>query len=128
MKLVSNMGPIIALAKVSKLALLKQIASDVLIPVTVYRELFAKLGEESEIIEQAIADFIRIVEVRNQAIDPKVENVLSSLDEGEKQAIALASTLTEESILLLDDRARRQASLPKTDQLEFCLCDRCLTG
>jgi len=125
MKLVSNTGPIIALAKVSKLALLKQIASEVLIPVTVHRELFAKLGEESEIIEQAIADFIQIVEVRNKAIDPKVENVLTNLDEGEKQTIALASTLTEQSILLLDDRAGRQAAqevgLPKTGSIGILL-------
>ena len=59
MKIVSNTGPIIALAKVKKLALLKEIANDVLISVAVYRELFAKIGEESEVIEAAIALFYR---------------------------------------------------------------------
>jgi len=36
--------------------------------------------------------------VREKAIDPKVENALTNLDEGEKQTIALASSLTEPSI------------------------------
>jgi len=69
-----------------------------LIPVAVYRELFAKPGKESEVIEQAITDFIQVIEVREKAIDPKVENALTNLDEGEKQTIALASSLTEPSI------------------------------
>ncbi len=51
MKIISNTGPIIALAKVKKLALLKELASDVVISVAVYRELFAKIGEESEVIQ-----------------------------------------------------------------------------
>ena len=42
-----------------KLALLKEIANDVVISVAVYRELFAKIGEESEVIEAAIALFYR---------------------------------------------------------------------
>jgi predicted nucleic acid-binding protein len=46
MKIISNTGPIIALAKVKKLACLKEVASDVVISVAVYRELFAKIGEE----------------------------------------------------------------------------------
>ena len=55
MKIISNTGPIIALAKVRKLDFLKELANDVLISVAVYRELFAKMGEESEVIEAAIA-------------------------------------------------------------------------
>ena len=37
MKIVSHTGPIIALAKIGKLGLLKEIAPEVLIPLTVYR-------------------------------------------------------------------------------------------
>ncbi|MEB3828369.1 DUF3368 domain-containing protein [Phormidium sp. CCY1219] len=108
MKIVSNTGPIIALAKIGKLALLKEIAPETLIPLAVYRELFAKFSRESQIIDQALADFIRVTEVKE--INPEVEIALAGLDEGEKQAIALASTLAEETILLLDDRSGRRVA------------------
>jgi predicted nucleic acid-binding protein len=48
------------LAKIGKLGLLKEIAPEVLIPLTVYRELFAKVGRESQVIDQALADFMRV--------------------------------------------------------------------
>ena len=115
MKIISNTGPIIALAKVKKLALLKEIANDVLISVAVYRELFAKIGEESEFIEAAIADFIKIIDVKEKAIDRKIEMAIANLDEGEKQTIALASTFNEPIVVLLDDRAGRQVA----KELEF---------
>ncbi len=108
MKIVSNTGPIIALAKIGKLDLLKAIAPEVLIPLTVYRELFAKFGRESQAIDQALADFIRVTEVKE--IDPGIKIAIAGLDEGEKQAIALASTFSEEIVLLLDDRAGRRVA------------------
>ncbi|MBO1350708.1 MAG: DUF3368 domain-containing protein [Hormoscilla sp. GUM202] len=108
MKIISNTGPIIALAKIGKLSLLKGLASEVFIPLTVYRELFAKVGIESQAIDQALVDFIRVAEVTD--INPDVEIAIASLDEGEKQAIALASTFTEEIVLLLDDRAGRRVA------------------
>lgn len=108
MKIVSNTGPIIALAKIGKLGLLKEIAPEVLIPLTVYRELFAKVGKESQAIDRALADFIRVTEVKE--IDPSIKIAIAGLDEGEKQAIALASTFSEEIVLLLDDRAGRRVA------------------
>ena len=39
MKIISNTGPIIGLAKIDKLSLLKELAEEVLIPPLVYREL-----------------------------------------------------------------------------------------
>jgi len=108
MKIVSNTDPIIALAKIGKLDLLKAIAPEVLIPLTVARELFAKFGRESQAIDQALADFIRVTEVKE--IDPGIKIAIAGLDEGEKQAIALASTLSEEIVLLLDDRAGRRVA------------------
>ena len=99
---------IIALAKIGKLDLLKAIAPEVLIPLTVARELFAKFGRESQAIDQALADFIRVTEVKE--IDPGIKIAIAGLDEGEKQAIALASTLSEEIVLLLDDRAGRRVA------------------
>jgi predicted nucleic acid-binding protein len=108
MKIVSNTGPIIALAKIDKLGLLPEIGSEVLIPLAVYRELFAKFGRESPVIDQALADFLRVTEVKE--IDPVIKIAIAGLDEGEKQAIALASTFSDEIVLLLDDSAGRRVA------------------
>jgi predicted nucleic acid-binding protein len=44
MKIVSDTGPIIGLAKIGKIILLKNIADEVIIPPMVYKELFGKTG------------------------------------------------------------------------------------
>lgn len=51
MKIISNTGPIIGLAKIGRLSLLKSIAKEVLIPPMVHRELLGKVGNEAEDIE-----------------------------------------------------------------------------
>jgi predicted nucleic acid-binding protein len=62
MKIVSNTGPIIGLAKVDQLFLLKNIASEVLIPPMVYRELLGKVGTESERIDRAFNEFLHVTD------------------------------------------------------------------
>jgi len=107
-KLVSNTGPIIGLAKIGRLDLLKSLVGDVLIPPFVHKELFGKLGTEAVMIEEGLRDFIRVVTVTTT--DLSMEAVLSELDEGERQAIALASDLRKDVLLLMDDHAGRQAA------------------
>lgn len=46
MRIVADTGPIIALAKIGKIFLLKSIAGEVPIPPMVYKELFGKIGSE----------------------------------------------------------------------------------
>ena len=58
MKIVSDTGPIIGLAKIGKIILLKNIADEVIIPPMVYKELFGKTGPESNEIDQALNTFI----------------------------------------------------------------------
>lgn len=106
MKVISNTGPLIGLAKIRKIFLLKNVAEEVLIPPMVHRELFGKIGSESEEIDRALNEFIRIADL--PAPDPTIEKVIAELDEGEKQAIGLASTFEGDVLLLLDDRAGRQ--------------------
>jgi len=43
-------------------------------------------------------------------LEPAEADVLSELDEGEKQAVALASDLDEGVLLLIDDHTGRQAA------------------
>ncbi|MDI6688627.1 MAG: DUF3368 domain-containing protein [Desulfobacterales bacterium] len=108
MKIVSDTGPIIGLAKIGKIILLKNIADEVIIPPMVYKELFGKTGPESKEIDQALNSFIMV------KIDIDVEEAtkieLAGLGEGEKQAIGLASRLDNDVILLLDDRAGREVA------------------
>lgn len=108
MKLVSDTGPIIGLAKINRIYLLKNLAEEVIIPPMVYKELFGKTGAESTQIENALHDFIRI---KNELpLDKTTAMILADLDEGEKQAIALSSVSEGNVLLLIDDRAGRAAA------------------
>jgi predicted nucleic acid-binding protein len=108
MKIVSDTGPIIGLAKIGKIILLKNIADEVIIPPMVYKELFGKIGPESNEIDQALNTFIMVK--RDMAVEEAVKIELAGLGEGEKQAIGLASRLDNDVILLLDDRAGREVA------------------
>jgi predicted nucleic acid-binding protein len=108
MKLVSDTGPLIGLAKIDCLFILKEIFSEVLIPPIVHRELLGKVGIESARIDRALADFIHVIDLK--PLDPVVNEALVDLDEGERQAIGLASTFSGNALLLIDDRAGRIAA------------------
>lgn len=108
MKIISNTGPIIGLAKIDQLFLLKKIASEVLIPPMVYRELLGKVGIESERIDHALNEFLRVTDLN--PLEPSIEMTISGLGDGERQAIGLASTVKGDVLLLLDDRAGREVA------------------
>lgn len=96
------------MAKIGQISLLKKLATEVLIPSFVYKELYGRIGPESDQIYQALNDFIQVVEFEPLELD--IEKSLLHLGEGEKQSILLASTLKGEALLLIDDRAGRQAA------------------
>ena len=104
----SNTGPIIGLAKIEKLSLLKELAEEVLIPPLVYRELLGKCGWESSRIDLAINSFIKVTELSE--ISNEIKQVISTLDGAEKQVISLGSVSSGQLILLLDDKAGRNAA------------------
>jgi predicted nucleic acid-binding protein len=58
--IVSNTGPLIGLAKINQIGLLRQLAAAVYIPPQVHRELLAKSGPEATAIDEALNEFIRI--------------------------------------------------------------------
>ncbi len=60
MIVVSNTGPLIALAKANQLVLLKQLFGQVLIPPAVHRELLAKSGPESARLDKALMGSIKV--------------------------------------------------------------------
>lgn len=105
---VSDTGPIIGLAKANHLSLLKDLFGKVLIPPIVHKELFAKTGNEWELIDNALMDFIKISEIH--PIDETAKSIMECLAEGERQAIGVALSIGNDVILLIDDRAGRQAA------------------
>ena len=108
MKIISDAGPIIGLAKIGRIFLLKKLAAEVLIPPFVEKELYGKIGAESELIDQALSDFIQVV--KPDTLENESYETLKGLDEGERQSICLAATYKKDALLLIDDRAGRQAA------------------
>jgi predicted nucleic acid-binding protein len=106
MAVVSDTGPLIALAKVDQLALLQQLFGQVLIPPMVQRELFAKYGVEFDRLNRALPDILHVASV--SSVLPQVEVATLRLDPGERQAIALA--YEQSALLLIDDRLGRAAA------------------
>ena len=78
MKIVSNTGPLIGLAKIDRLFILKDTASEVLIPPMVHKELLGKTGIKSERIDNALNDFINVIELK--PLDSSIKNALAELD------------------------------------------------
>jgi len=103
---VSDTGPLIALAKVGKLDLLRDLFGAVLIPPAVYRELVAKPGSEFVNLQEALQDYLKPTAVGCVALE--VEIVTAKLDCGEQEAIALA--YERKVLLLIDERLGRIAA------------------
>ena len=108
MKIVSDTGPIIGLAKIGVIKLLEKYADEVLIPPMVYKELLGKIGPESEEIDNALNSFVKTANLPQTEEDLQVN--ISDLDEGEKQAITLAYSHIDNTLLLMDDRAGREVA------------------
>lgn len=109
MIVICDTGPLIALAKLNHLELLTKLAPDgVFIPPIVQRELWAKTGFESQVLDTALDSFIQLRIPEN--VPTAADFATRNLDEGEKQAIRLAASITEPLFLLLDDNAGRKAA------------------
>jgi predicted nucleic acid-binding protein len=109
MTLVCNAGPVIALAKIDRLSLLRSLATPVLIPETVFHEVLAKQGPDSSRILVASRVFLNVSKPP-EIIHPSVEFASRHLDDGEKAAIALASSIPPPVAVLLDDAAGRRVA------------------
>ena len=109
MIIVCNTGPLIALAKLNSMDLLKELGFQrVLIPACIRKELLGKIGPESNTIEVALDEFIEVEKLG--ATEQPVEAAASALDEGEKEVILLGASTKDRVILLLDDQAGRRVA------------------
>lgn len=103
---VSDTGPLIALAKVDQLRLLEALFDKVLIPPAIYRELLAKSGTEADCLDRALQDFLELAPAPQ--ILPEVQIATLNLDRGEREAIALA--YIHKTLLIVDERLGRVAA------------------
>jgi hypothetical protein len=117
MIVVTNTGPLIALAKINQLTLLDQLFSEIQIPPAVHRELLAKSSPETTRLEEALDRFIRVAP--SPELPPEVKVVTLQLDTGEQHAVSLAYHL--KAPLIIDDRlgrfAAQQLRLPVTGSI-----------
>ena len=106
LKVVCNSSPLIHLAKVGKLELLRDYCTEISIPEAVYRECVVdgKDREDAKRIENA--SWIRVVGIKNIDLKKALNTVL---DDGESEAIVLALQESADLIILDDYEARELA-------------------
>jgi predicted nucleic acid-binding protein len=105
---VSNSSPLIALASIGQLALLKSLFEQVAIPEAVFEEVVVEGRGEAGSQEIAQAEWIRTIPIKDQLA---VTLLRESLDMGESEAIVLGHELGARYMLLDDELARRKADL-----------------
>jgi predicted nucleic acid-binding protein len=108
MPVVSNTSPLLSLAIIGRLSLLRDQFTEVLIPPNVLEELRV---EEALPGSEALREAMHIGWLRVKQVDdrPFVQLLQRDLDQGEAEAIALAKQLSAEWILLDEREARRIA-------------------
>ncbi len=106
-RIVADSTPIVYLAKVGKLQLLKKLYEDIIIPEAVKRELLVEDYPEVPVIQEAFrAGWLEERRLSRTARSFQLKHLLgvSGLDAGEREAIALA--YTDHLPLLIDEDER----------------------
>lgn len=102
---IADSGPLICLARINQLELLPRLFTKILVPPEVWDEVAVRGKDHLGAYEVSLVTWMTI-----QAPDPQLVKPLSILvDTGEAQAIALAQTTDDCTILLDDARARKIA-------------------
>jgi len=104
---VSNTSPLINLAAIEKIDLLKKCFGKIIIPQAVYNEITIKGRGEPGDMEVRTVDWIKVVRVKDI---PLLMILKRELDEGEAESIALSIQLKADILLLDESDARNIAS------------------
>ena len=108
LKVVCNSSPLIHLARIGELELLRDLFEEVLVPEAVYRECVIEGRERDDARKIQRASWIRIAGIKNIELKKALN---TSLDEGESEAIVLALQEKADLILLDDYEAREFARI-----------------
>lgn len=104
MKVVSNSGPLINLAKVGQFAVLRQIFRRIVIPIAVFEEVVVRGAGQPGATETRTARWI----TRSKVRQADIANILTAeLDRGEAEAIALALQENADWLLIDEQMGRR---------------------
>ena len=102
---IADAGPIIALAKIQQLQLLRNLFTEVTVPNAVWLEKQAKDKQDGQLIRDAReSDWLRVVSIDITQHFPK------SLHDGENEALQLACNEPNTLLILDDQLARREAA------------------
>lgn len=103
---ICNATPIISLASIEQLHLLRLLYTEVLIPPAVRAEISAGSAGRPGYRELNRADWIRTVSL----LDPRRADLLSDLDRGEAEVLALAQELNADLVIVDERLGRRHAT------------------
>lgn len=106
MIVVSDASPLINLARIGELGLLRQLYGEIVIPQAVWQEVVVEGAGQPGADAVGKASWIRAQEVTNEHL---VRALRQDLDAGEAEAIALALEL-EAPLLIMDERLGRQTA------------------
>lgn len=106
MIVISDASPLIALAAIKKLDLLRALYCELVVPAAVYDEITAVRPTAPGANDVREAEWIQVRSVKNRAL---VEALTLELDAGEAEAIALAVEF-DADLLLMDERRGRIAA------------------
>lgn len=105
MILVLDASPLITLARIGSLGLLRQLADQTVIPDAVYAESVSQAPGRPGSLEIAQADWITRRTLENQAL---VQQLHTYVGLGEAEAIILAREIGADAIVVLDDATARR--------------------
>lgn len=105
MILVLDASPLITLARIGSLSLLRPLAEEIIIPDAVYAECVSRASGRPGSIEIAQADWIIHRAVENRI---RVDHLHTRVGLGEAEAIILAREIGSDAIVVLDDATARQ--------------------
>ncbi len=103
MIVVSNSSPLIALAKIGKLYILRELFKEIIIPKAVWNEVVVKGKGKPGAEEVEKAEWIKVKEVRDKL---SVEVLKGEIEIGEAEAIILAKELNAD-LLIMDEKIPR---------------------
>jgi predicted nucleic acid-binding protein len=103
--LVADSGPLIAFARLRRLDILRDIASRVIVPPAVWREVTVEKPELADALEISSATWIEVIHPKQPICDP----IDQKLGPGEIEAMQLAFEMKEARLLVDELLARREA-------------------
>lgn len=102
---VVNATPVIGLSLINRLDILRRLYGEVLIPPAVRAEVLAGGPASPGFVELQRAEWVRVTDLH----DPRRADLLSDLDRGEAEVIALAQELNATLVIIDERMARRHA-------------------